>query len=295
MTSAPRPARRNFGPTGFPGELRVLGRSAVPPGPGPRFLAVLLCYNDDDMLAPVLEHLVRNRHDVVVWNHGSEDATERIARAHVGRGVIEYQLLDREKVPFKELYGTCAAYLWQTYAGRYDWLSWPDQDELLHGPDLARPYHEQVAELMEAGFDWIEFDNFVFWFTDRDDPAVDDPVERVRHYCLSNPASRRLRAWRFACTNERRLGNSNPPEGRKAPDAWPLRHYPMRSRAQAERRVRHDRNRPGFQFGDKNWHYQRFREDLESLLVPADRLHVFDGTTLDRTVTWTFYERPDST
>jgi hypothetical protein len=206
--------------------------------------------------------------------------------------VIDYQVIDRNEVPFRDLYGVCASYLVQSYGGRYDWLSWPDQDELLHGPDLARPYHEQVAELLAAGYDAVEFDNFVFWFTDADDPAESDPVERVRHYCLSNPASPRIRAWRFSVTNERRLGNSNPLPGKRAPANWPLRHYPMRSPEQARRRVEHDRNRPGFQFDDKNWHYERFREDLERLRVPAERLHRFDGRTLDRDVVWTFYERP---
>ena len=58
-----------------------------------------------------------------------------------------------------------------------------------------------------------------------------------------------VRAWRFALTNERRLGNSNPIEGRKASVNWPLRHYPMRSVEQARRRAQHDRNQEGFQFG----------------------------------------------
>ena len=88
------------------------------------------------------------------------------------------------------------------------------------------------------------------------------------------------------------MGNSNPIDGRKAPVNWPLRHYPMRSIEQARRRATHDRAQEGFQFGDKNWHYERFRDDDRTLFVPPDRLHVFDGRTLRRDVTWTFYERP---
>lgn len=288
--AGPRP--RRFPAPGFPGRVRVLAEPP-PRAPGPtRFLAVLLCYNDDDMLAPVIEHLAAERHDVVVWNHGSEDGTDGIARSYLGRGVVEYQLLDRWEVPFADLYGACAAYLVATYGGRYDWLSWPDQDEILHGPDLSRPYHEQVTEAMAAGHDWVEFDNFVFWYTDRDDPAERDPVRRIRHYCLYESASPRIRAWRFDLTNERRLGNSNPLPGTQAPQRWPLRHYPMRSAAQARRRAHHDRNQEGFQRGDKNWHYQRFREDESALVAPAERLHVFDGSRLDPEITWRFYERP---
>jgi hypothetical protein len=275
----------------FPGRTRTL---AAPPRRegGVRLLAMLLCYNDSDVLGPVIDHLVANRHDVVVWNHGSEDDTDRVARDRLGRGVIEYQDVDRRDVPFRDLYGVAARYLVDVYGGLYDWLSWPDQDEILEGPDLARPYHEQVAEFLASGGDWVEFDNFVFWFTDEDDASVADPVARVRRYCLSPAASPRVRAWRFSRTNERRLGNSNPVEGRKAAENWPLRHYPMRSREQARRRAHHDRNQDGFQFGDKNWHYQRFREDEEALVVPASRLHLFDGRSLSREITWKFYERP---
>jgi hypothetical protein len=275
----------------FPGRTRTLGAPLPHRGPT-RFLGMLLCYNDADILGPVIDHLAANRHDVVVWNHGSEDDTEQVARSRLSRGVVEYQDISREDVPFKDLYGVAARYLTSTYGGLYDWLSWPDQDEILEGPDLARPYHEQVTEALASGVDWVEFDNFVFWFTDEDDASVADPVQRVRRYNLSPAASPRVRAWRFALTNERRLGNSNPIEGRKAAANWPLRHYPMRSRSQAQRRARHDRNREGFQSGDKNWHYERFREDEETMLVPAAKLHRFDGRTLSRDITHTFYERP---
>ncbi len=277
----------------FPGRRRLLACPPSRESGTTRFLGVLLCYNDADVLAPVIEHLVTNRHDLVVWNHGSEDETHEVCLDYLGRGIIDYQVVDRDEVPFEQIYGVCSDYVVSTYGDRYDWLSWPDQDEILEGPDLARPYHEQVGELLAAGHDWIEFDNFVFWYTDRDDPSVDDPVDRIRHYNLYESASPRIRAWRMACTNARRLGNSNPPDGRKAPVNWPLRHYPMRSHEQAVRRASHDRNQPGFQKGDKNWHYERFRDDESTLRVPAERLHQFDGTALDPTITWAFYERPD--
>ena len=278
----------------FPGRRRIL---AAPPAraSGPtRFLGVLLCYNDDDILAPVIEHLVANRHDLVVWNHGSEDDTHDICMSYVGRGIVDYQVLDRDEVPFKGLYTRAGEYVQQTYGDAYDWVSWPDQDEILEGPDLARPYHEQVTEFLAAGHDWIEFENFVFWFTAADDESIADPVERIRHYSLYRSASPRIRAWRMSAMNERAMGNANPPAGRKSPVNWPLRHYPMRSMAQAQKRAGHDRNQPGFQRGDKNWHYQRFREEEESLRVPPESLHEFDGTHLDPEIVWEFYKRPRS-
>ena len=168
-----------------------------------------------------------------------------------------------------------------------------EQGELLEGPDLTRPYHEQVTELLASGCSWVEFDNFVFWYADAADGAVLNPVERLRHYSLYESASARIRGWRLSCTNERKMGNANPPLGSKSPVNFPLRHYPMRSAEHARRRASHDRNQPGFQRGNKNWHYQRFREDDESHRVPAESLHRFDGASLDPEVVWEFYRRPD--
>jgi hypothetical protein len=41
-------------------------------------LGVLLCYNDADILKDVMEHLWANKHDVIVWDHGSDDDTPKI-------------------------------------------------------------------------------------------------------------------------------------------------------------------------------------------------------------------------
>lgn len=243
------------------------------------------------MLPPVIDHLVSNRHDLVVFNHQSEDNTDEICSSYLGKGIIDYQIVDRQEVPFRMLYRVCSEYVRREYVGRYDWLSWPDQDEILLGPDISRPYHEQVTELLATGYDWVEFENFVFWFTDQDDLSITNPIERVRHY--SRYPKCRTRAWRFALTNVRELGNVNEIPGRRAPEKWPLLHYPARSLEQATRRVTHDRNQPGFQFEDKNWHYESFRADPATLLVPSSRLHVFNGRRLSREITWQFYRKPE--
>jgi len=148
-----------------------------------------------------------------------------------------------------------------------------------------------VEELLDDGFDYVEFDNYVFWFTEADDPLVRNPVERIRHYSRYE-CPPRVRAWRFSRTNARSIGNHNPIPGRKAEPNWPLLHYPMRNHDQALRRIHHDRNQPGFHFGVNNWHYVEFREDEGRLVVPAESLHRFDGVSLDPEVTWEFYERP---
>ena len=40
-----------------------------------KLLGVLLCYNDADILEDAILHLLEHNHDLVVWDHGSDDGT----------------------------------------------------------------------------------------------------------------------------------------------------------------------------------------------------------------------------
>lgn len=262
------------------------------PRHSPRLLGVLLCYNDADFLEDAIDHLIANRHDIVVWDHGSTDDTPRVLDAH--RGVF----VERRHIPrdfdFYELYPTMSRHLMEEYAHRYDWISWPDQDELLEGPRRDRPYHEYLAELIESPHDWVEFRNFNFWVTEEDDPAVHSPVARVRHYALFDGCSPRVRSWRASVTNVREF-NHNPLPGAKCPVSFNLRHYPARTYEQLERRVFVDR--AGMSRSGMNYHYDAMRANLDRIRVPADRLHLDDGVSEliadDIFDWWTIYRPPD--
>ena len=41
-------------------------------------LGVLLCYNDGDLLADSIAYLREQRHDIVLWDHGSTDNTAEV-------------------------------------------------------------------------------------------------------------------------------------------------------------------------------------------------------------------------
>ena len=43
----------------------------------PKALGVLLCYNDADILPEAIESLLNNNHELLVWDHGSDDGTGR--------------------------------------------------------------------------------------------------------------------------------------------------------------------------------------------------------------------------
>ena len=240
----------------------------------PSCLAVLLCYNDGDLLEESVSYLLDQNHDLVVWDHGSTDETPSILE-RFRRHCREVRRVPRE-FDFYELYPAVSRHLIETYIGDYDWISWPDQDEFLEGPARDRSYYEYVVEAHDAGVDWIEFRNFNFWCTEEDDPAIAETTRRVRHYSLWPDCPPRIRSWRARVTNVRRF-NHNPLDGAASPRPFNLRHYPMRSPEQMRARLLRDR--AGLRRGPLNFHYENMLQRPESLRIPAAALHFDDGVS----------------
>ncbi len=243
-------------------------------GGAPRVLGVLLCHNDADMLPDAIEALLENKHDLVVWDHGSDDETGHVLDRYVGH------LRERRFVPrsfdFYQLYEAMSEHLIRHYCADYDWISWPDQDEILEGPARDRSYYNYLMEVMDSEFNWIQFRNFNFWFTTEDDPTVLSPTKRILRYCLFPDCSARIRAWRASVTNIRHF-NHNPLKGPKYPRDFNLRHYPMRSERQMLKRLSQDR--ANLQRGGENYHYNHMKKDLACLRILPDQLHLDDSKT----------------
>ena len=238
----------------------------------PKALGVLLCYNDADILPDSIEALLRNNHDLIVWDHGSDDGTAQTLDRYASH-FVERQFIPRD-FDFYRLYGKMSDHLRRSYRRRYDWISWPDQDEILEGPARDKSYYDYVVEVVNSPFNWVQFRNFNFWFTTEDDPSIASPVQRIKRYALFPDCSPRIRAWRASVTNER-VFNHNPLDGRPDPRPFHLRHYPMRSQEQMLRRINKDR--AGLQRSGANFHYDNMKAHEQRLFVSPQSLHRDDG------------------
>lgn len=238
----------------------------------PRCLGVLLCYNDADILGDVLDHLIANRHDIVAWDHGSDDGTAAVLDKY------ESKLIERKFVPrsfdFYNLYQQMSHNIIDNYLDQYDWISWPDDDEVLEGPARDKTYYEYICEVYRSHYDYIQFNNFNFWFTGEDDGDIASPAKRIRRYCLFPDCAPRIRSWRAAKTNIREF-NHNPVEGEKYPIEFNLRHYPMRTHVQMIRRLKKDRT--NLQRGGMNYHYDNMKDNAERMMIKPELLHYDDG------------------
>jgi glycosyltransferase involved in cell wall biosynthesis len=238
----------------------------------PKALGVLLCYNDADILPETIESLLQNNHDLIVWDHGSDDGTDRVLDRYAAH-FVERKFIPHE-FDFYKLYGEMSKNLRRHYRQRYDWISWPDQDEILEGPSRQKSYYAYMTEVLDSEFNWVQFRNFNFWFTEEDDSTILPPTQRIRRYSLFPDCSPRIRAWRASVTNIRQF-NHNPLAGQPDPRPFNLRHYPMRTHAHMMKRLNKDR--AGLARQGNNWHYDNMKTHMEKLLIPASSLHFDDG------------------
>ena len=238
-------------------------------------LGVLPCYNDGDFLSNSIESLINSGHDLVIWDHGSNDNTSEILDFY------KDSVLERTYVPrsfdFYKIYPAMSKNLINNYIDRYDWVSWPDQDEILEGPDRKRTYSQHLETVYESGYDFIIFNNFNFWCTEKDDITISNVEKRVRHYCIFADCSPRIRSWRASKTNIR-LFNHNPLGRYKYPINFNLRHYPMRSKEQMSDRLLV--SRADISKKSKNSHYENMKLRLESLKINSAKLHFDNGEEL---------------
>jgi glycosyltransferase involved in cell wall biosynthesis len=240
----------------------------------PRCLGIGLFYNDEDIVRNALDHLLENNHDVVVWDHGSTDATASILDEY-NEHFVERIFLPRE-FDFYQLFGEVSRHIMSQYTKTYDWISFPESDEILEGPDRRKSYFEHVCDVYESPYDWIKFNNMVYWFTEEDSQHIISPVDRIRRYCIWTSCQPRIYAWRASAMNIR-FFNHNPPKGRMFPTLFNTCHYQMRSEEQMKKRLI---DRMGLRREKTNFHFDYMAKNMSRLYVDPQALH-FDDRVSD--------------
>ena len=249
----------------------------------PRCLGVCLFYNDDDIVEDAITHLLENNHEVVVWDHGSNDRTAEMIDKF-NPYIRERHFLPRS-FDFYRLFKHVSRNVIYNYALDYDWISFPESDEILEGPDRKKSYYEHVCDVVESPCDWVQFNNMVYWFTDQDDVAEPSPRKRIRHYSIWKECLPRVYAYRASCMKNRQF-NHNPAHGKKYPVHFNTCHYQVRSEQQMLKR---NESRIGLSRGAQNFHFDFMKQNQGKLYIPAAQLHFDDGKSElshEQTVNW---------
>lgn len=246
-----------------------------------RVVALIAARNENDVIGQVIEDLVTQGVGVYFIDDGSTDGTLDTVQSWTGRGVIG---LERRPAS--------ATFNWTEILHRKEqlaaeleasWFIHHDADEFRQSPFPGKSLSEAIRIVDELGYNAIDFRvlNFRPTTVDRFD-AAGDVRRALTHF---EPAeyweTPQVKAWKK--TGQVDLASSGGHDARFAdrvvcPVQFLLRHYPVRSQAQGERKIFADRQ-PRFDDVERNagWHVQYDRiQPGESLLRDPAALTEFD-------------------
>jgi hypothetical protein len=233
-----------------------------------------LFYNDDDIVYDNIKQLLDNNHDVIVFNHGSTDNTSNVINS-LKSELLEIVDIDREKIGLYGVFEFVSRYVMDNYCKYYDWVSFPESDEFLEGPDRKKSYYEYILEAIDSEYAYIQFENYVFWYTEKDDNSIISPIQRVKHYCIKAYGTSRIFSWRSSSMNIRRF-NHNPTIGKRYPTLFKSRHYQIRSDEHMNKRLFGSRFK--MENGKSNIHNKSMIDNIDKMVIPSDMLYFDNGT-----------------
>lgn len=157
---------------------------------------MLQTYNEQRLVGACIEHLREQGVDVYLIDNESTDDTVAIAERYLGEGVIGIETLPRDGS--FALRAQCARQEELAQSLDADWLIHYDADEFRTSPRQGQSLADAIEELDEAGFNAIDFHEFVFVptqeYPDHDHP--DFQLTMRRYYFFQPVVPHRCNAWK---------------------------------------------------------------------------------------------------
>ncbi len=265
--------------------LVVAGRLAMTPVAAPGFTvaAVINVYNERDILPEVVAHLHRNGVEAHIFDNWSTDGSFEIAVQMAASGMVRHVGRFPEVDPGEYDWAGLLQHT-QEYAATLDadWVLHQDADELRSSPWPGIRLADAIAAVDRLGYDAIDFSVIDFRFL-RVEPEPATPYEdslnwfefgrRPGHF-------RQIKGWRNTGAVVDLVSSGGHVvhfAGRRVfPYKFLMKHYPLRTREQAQRKIFRDRlpriTREQAQLG---WHtqYESFRGQGRVLGWERHRLH----------------------
>ncbi len=255
-----------------------------------RVVALLAVRNEALYLARCLDHLLTQGVEVHVIDNESDDATLDIAHTYARRGGVTV-----ESFPFAGVYpweGLLRRKEQLAFELEADWFIHHDADEIRQAPPAWSTLAEGIAQVDAAGYNAINFAEFVFTPTSKDESFEGcDYVARMRQYYYFCPRPlHRVNAWKktshpvdLAFTGGHTVQF---PDRRVYPKDFVLRHYVFLSLPHLQRKYGTRRYDPGELA--KGWHGQRAAFDPGGVrFPPRERFkHLREDGTFDVSDPW---------
>jgi glycosyltransferase involved in cell wall biosynthesis len=206
--------------------------------------AFVTMYNEADIIEWTIRHLIDQGVGVHIIDNWSTDGSSDIA--------MRFPLVGYEKFPSG---GPSKYYSWQPMLhlveelaarSKADFVCHHDSDEIRRSPRPGERLIDAFARVDREGYTAI--DHEVFHFRPTDDLYTGDPENHFKYYILDDEPIRsmhhQVKVWKnFGQRVDLRMGGHQAWfSGVKIyPEKFITKHYPMRTAAQAERKIIHER------------------------------------------------------
>lgn len=229
--------------------VALLSNASQPPlRPAPvnfRVIAMLIVYNEEDIIAACLDHLIKDGIEVYLINNWSTDRTVEIARQYLGKGVIH---IENFPMGGRGKYSHLAPRLRRkeqlARMLKADWFIHHDVDEIRESPWPGVNLRDGLYRVQQLGYNAVNFTMANFTPVDDSYAAGKDPAVHFRYFDWGHrPAHfQQIKVWRRNTGQPVELewsgGHEVRFEGRKVfPYRFLLRHYQFRTQAQAQKKV----------------------------------------------------------
>lgn len=246
-------------------------------------LAVMPAYDEADIIRWTVEHLICQGIQVYVIDNWSKDGTWEM-------------LPDLPLVGFERFPDTPpSSYLCRAIHDRIDdvlaasdadWCIFHDADEIRRSPIKDEPFLDALERTSRAGYTAI--DHRLYHFVPVDNGYKADPENYFRYYHAGHIDSKNfhVKAWK---NQHHRVGigawetggghRVNFPGCRVSPERFILKHYPIRSQAHGEAKIKDRLSRWDAKERARGWHIQYDgMEPPFNFLGDPSKLQLWDGT-----------------
>jgi glycosyltransferase involved in cell wall biosynthesis len=261
-----------------------------------RVVVLMSAYNEEDIIVPCLQYLIKQGLEVYLIDNWSTDSTVELASEFLGKGLLAIEKFPQRRPP--------AHYVWADILARIeqltkeidaDWFVLQDVDEIRASPWPGTNLRDAILKVDREGFNCIDHTVLTFYPIDNDYSAGTDFEAYFRHFEFSDRPGQfiEIKAWKnlgrrislsLSAGHEVRFNGRRP-----YPFRFLLKHYPVRSQAHGEKKIFRERMPRWFpQERARGWHthYDHINEG-HSFLRRPDELELFDASALPPLVDWT--------
>jgi len=243
-------------------------------------VALISAYNEEDIIVPCLQYLIKQGLEVYLIDNWSTDSTVELASEFLGKGLLAIEKFPKDRPP--------SHYVWKDILSRIeqltkeikaDWFLFQDVDEIRTSPWPGLSLRAAILKVDREGFNSIDHTVVTFYPVDNDFAAGTDFGAYFEYFEFSDRPGQfvEINAWKNL---GRRVslatsgGHEIRFKGRRIyPFRFLLKHYPVRSQAHGEKKIFRER-KPRWLPQEKasGWHthYDHIYEGHSFLRRPGD-------------------------